>query len=369
MYLRELTITNYRNIEAASLSFSPFINCFAGDNGMGKTNVLDAIYFLSICRGHSAVRDADNLRHGASCFVIEGDYEFDNGGQHHVFCGYKQGGRKTVKTDGKDVKKLSSHVGQIPLVMISPDDSELITGGSECRRNFMDAVLIQHDAAYLDALIRYERSLKQRNSPLKQEEGFDAGLMDVLEEMMDADAAKIYEAREKFVQDFVPLFLKVYRQLSGVETEEVGIVYESHGSRGPLLKWLQKKKKKECIVGYSLHGPHKDDLLFQLQGHAVKREASQGQQKTFFIALKLAQYLYLKERGEYRTPLLLLDDLFDKLDAGRVECLIRFVSQTDFGQIFITDTSRVHLEDILPKIGRPYFLFDVKNGVVLPQMA
>ena len=189
MYLRELTITNYRNIEAASLSFSPFINCFAGDNGMGKTNVLDAIYFLSICRGHIAVRDADNLRHGASCFVIEGDYEFDNGGQHHVFCGYKQGGRKTVKTDGKDVKKLSSHVGQIPLVMISPDDSELITGGSECRRNFMDAVLIQHDAAYLDALIRYERSLKQRNSLLKQEEGFDAGLMDVLEEMMDADAA------------------------------------------------------------------------------------------------------------------------------------------------------------------------------------
>ena len=354
MYLRELTITNYRNIEAASLSFSPFINCFAGDNGMGKTNVLDAIYFLSICRGHSAVRDADNLRHGASCFVIEGDYEFDNGGQHHVFCGYKQGGRKTVKTDGKDVKKLSSHVGQIPLVMISPDDSELITGGSECRRNFMDAVLIQHDAAYLDALIRYERSLKQRNSLLKQEEGFDAGLMDVLEEMMDADAANIYEAREKFVQDFVPLFLKVFDCL---------------GCRGWLITWLREWRDYECIVGYSLHGPHKDDLLFQLQGHAVKREASQGQQKTFFIALKLAQYLYLKERGEYRTPLLLLDDLFDKLDAGRVECLIRFVSQTDFGQIFITDTSRVHLEDILPKIGRPYFLFDVKNGVVLPQMA
>lgn len=346
------------------MQFSPNVNCFVGANGMGKSNVLDAIYYLSFCRGFASAQDALNVNHDGDFFMLNGEYEQENGAHLRVVCSLKRGCRKRLKTDGKDVKRISEHVGRIPLVMIAPADAALITGGSEERRRFMDVAIMQYSQAYVEALIRYDRSLKQRNALLKEEAEPDAAVMDVLEEMMAVDAKVIYEERKKFVADFLPIFIELHRQLAGEAGEEVGISYVSHGERGDLREILSSWRAKERIVGYTLHGVHKDELELTLHGFGVKREASQGQQKTFFIAMKLAQYLFLKNRGEERVPLLLLDDIFDKLDSGRVERIIRYVSGNDFGQIFITDTRREHLDRILAATSRDYRLFEVADGVV-----
>lgn len=364
MILRHLSITNYRNLQMVNLDFSPNVNCLVGANGMGKSNVLDAIYYMSFCRGFSSAQDALNLNHDADYFILEGDYEQETGNKQHVCCALKRGARKRLKVDGKDVKRISEHVGKIPLVMIAPADSALVLGGSEERRRFMDTVIMQYSAPYLDALIRYERTLKQRNALLKQEEEPDDGVMTVLEEMMSEAGRVIYEERKRFVAEFLPIFLELYKKLSGDVGEQVSMTYISHGDRGDLLPQLRDWRAKERIVGYSLHGMHKDELELTLNGFGVKREASQGQQKTYFIAMKLAQFMFLKEKGEHRTPLLLLDDIFDKLDANRVERIIDYVSSQEFGQIFITDTRRDHLDRVLAATQRDYKLFAVENGEV-----
>lgn len=364
MILNHLTITNYRNIQIADLYLSPNVNCFVGANGMGKSNVLDAIYYLSFCRGFASAQDSANLNHSSDYFMIEGDYQLESGSNQHICCSLKRGAPKRVKVDGKAVKRISDHVGRIPMVIIAPTDSALILGGSEERRHFMDMVIIQYSSAYLDALIRYEKALKQRNALLKQDEEPDEGVMSVLEEMMSVSGQVIYEERKRFVAEFLPIFLDLYKRLSGKEHELVDIQYTSHGSRGDLLPQLRDWRNKERIIGYSLHGMHKDDLELSLNGFPVKREASQGQQKTFFIAMKLSQFIFLKNKGEHRTPLLLLDDIFDKLDAQRVESIIDYVSSQAFGQIFITDTRREHLDKILASTLRDYKLFSVESGVV-----
>lgn len=364
MILRHLSITNYRNLQMVNLDFSPNVNCLVGANGMGKSNVLDAIYYMSFCRGFASAQDALNLNHEADFFILEGDYEQETGYKQHICCALKRGARKRLKVDGKDVKRISEHVGKIPLVMIAPADSALVLGGSEERRRFMDTVIMQYSAPYLDALIRYERTLKQRNALLKQEEEPDEGVMTVLEEMMSETGKVIYEERKKFVAEFLPIFLELYKKLSGDVHEEVSMTYTSHGDRGDLLPQLRDWRAKERIVGYSLHGMHKDELELTLNGFGVKREASQGQQKTYFIAMKLAQFMFLKEKGEHRIPLLLLDDIFDKLDANRVERIIDYVSSQEFGQIFITDTRREHLDRVLAATQRDYKLFTVEDGVV-----
>lgn len=366
MILNHLSILNYRNLTATDLDFSPSVNCLVGANGMGKSNVLDAIYFLSFCRGFTSAQDGMNLRHGADFFMIEGEYELEEGTERRVAISSKPGSRKRVKVDDRDLKRISEHVGRIPLVMIAPADSALVTGGSEERRKFLDMAIMQYDATYLEALIRYEKSLKQRNALLRQESEPDWGLMDVIEDMMDADAHIIYKARREFTETFLPIFRKLYAQLSGADDEEVGIDYESHIARGPLHEQLRECRAKERIVGYTLHGVHKDELSLTLRGFAVKKEASQGQQKTFFISMKLAQYLYLREKGEKRVPLLLLDDIFDKLDSSRVSRIIDYVGAADFGQTFITDTRREHLDRILSATNRSYKLFEVKDGDVAP---
>jgi DNA replication and repair protein recF len=247
-------------------------------------------------------------------------------------------------------------------VMLSPSDEQLVTGGSEERRKFMDSVIAQTSPRYLEALIRYGKTLQQRNALLKQEGPLDEGLFDVLESLMDADAAVIYAARSEFVEAFRPIFSALYARLCNAAAEAVDITYESHADRGPLGPLLREGRVREQIVGHTLHGPHKDNLDLLMNGHSVRREASQGQTKTFFIAMKLAQFLYLKNHGERRTPLLLLDDIFDKLDAGRVSCIVDYVSGEDFGQIFITDTNRDHLDRILAATHRDYRLFVVENG-------
>jgi len=364
MILKHLSATNYRNLAQANLNFSPNVNCFVGANGMGKSNVLDAIYYLSFCRGFASVQDTFNVMHDADFLMIEGEYELESGAQRRVVCSLKRGGRKRLKVDGQDVRRLSDHVGHIPLVMIAPADSSLITGGAEERRHFADMVVMQYSAPYLEALIRYERSLKQRNQLLKDEAEPDPAVLDVIEAMMSSDAEVIYRERAAFVAEFLPIFQSLYTQLSGAETEQVGIAYVSHAERGELLPLLTEGRSRERIVGYTLHGPHRDELEFTLNGFGVKREASQGQQKTFYISLKLAQYVFLQGKGERRVPLLLLDDIFDKLDERRVERIIRYVSGEDFGQIFITDTQREHLDRLLAATARDYRLFSVEDGVI-----
>lgn len=364
MELENISIVNYRNILQADLSFSPKLNGFIGKNGMGKTNVLDAIYYLSFCKGTMSASDAFNVQHEADFFMIQGRYKGDDGGSMDVVCSMKRGVRKRVKCDGKDYKKISEHVGKIPLVLLSPSDSQLVTGGSEERRRFMDVVISQYDVKYLSAIIRYERSLKQRNALLKAEAVPDGDVMTVLEEMMSVDADVIFKARKQFIDEFTPLFQSLHGKLCPNENEIVSIDYESHGFRGSLQPQLASWREKEHIIGYSLHGTHKDDLILKLNGFPVKREASQGQTKTFFIAMKLAQYVFLKQHGEKRTPLLLLDDIFDKLDAERVSKIVEYVGGEDFGQIFITDTNRSHLDFILAHSDLDYRLFTVDDGVV-----
>lgn len=364
MILKHLSITNYRNLPLAVLDFSANVNCFVGANGMGKSNVLDAIYYLSFCRGFATAQDALNVNHEADYFILEGDYAQESGSSRHVCCSLKRGSRKRLKIDGKDVKRISEHVGKIPLVMIAPADSALISGGSEERRHFMDMVIMQYSAPYLEALIRYERALKQRNVLLKQEAEPDASVLDVIEEMMAESGMFIYEMRKDFVKAFQPIFLQLYQRLAGDASEKVAMSYVSHGDRGDLQAQLRDWRIRERIVGYSLHGIHKDDLDLTLNGFTVKREASQGQQKTYFIAMKLAQYVFLKNKGEHKVPLLLLDDIFDKLDAKRVEQIVNYVSGDDFGQIFITDTRREHLDKVLAATRRDYKLFCVESGEV-----
>ena len=365
MKLERLTILNYKNIVESALDFSSNVNCFVGRNGMGKTNVLDAIYYLSFCKSRTTTGDAVAVRHGEEFFMIQGQYKREDGGEELIHLAYKKGGRKHLKRNQKEYNRLSQHIGQIPLVMISPSDSLLIDAGSEERRRFMDQAIAQYDSKYVECLMRYDKTLKQRNALLKQEEEPDWGVMDVLEEMMAVDATYIYQCRGRFVTDFAPIFQQLYGTLCDNEMEQVTMQYVSHISRGDLKQQLTSFREKERIVGYTLHGVHRDDLELFLNAYPIRQEGSQGQTKTYFIALKLSQYIYLKERGNQRVPLLLLDDIFDKLDAGRVSRIIDYVSGDSFGQIFITDTNRDHLDGILKSTTKDYKLFYVVDGQIM----
>ena len=364
MKLERLTILNYKNIKDAQLTFSANVNCFVGRNGMGKTNVLDAIHYLSFCKSRFSTLDAATVRHGEEFFMLQGTYEREDGGDELVHIAFKKGARKHVKRNDKDYKRLSEHLGLIPLVMISPSDSMLIDAGSEERRRFMDIVIAQYDSRYVECLLRYDKTLKQRNALLKQEETPDWNVMEVLEDMMSMDADYIHLCRKQFVEAFTPIFQDLYANLCDNSTEQVTIQYASHISRGELKGQLTSFREKERIVGYTLHGVHRDDLELFLNNYPIRQEGSQGQTKTYFIALKLAQFLYLKERGNQRVPLLLLDDIFDKLDAGRVARIIDYVSSNSFGQIFITDTNREHLDTILASTTNEYKLFHVSEGEI-----
>lgn len=362
MILKRLSILNYKNIEQADLEFSPKVNCFIGQNGMGKTNLLDAIYYLSFCKSASNPIDSQVMRHDSDFFVVQGFYETEQGDEEDIYCGMKRRQKKMVKRNKKAYLRFSEHVGFIPLVMVSPSDNGLIQGGSEERRRFMDVAISQHDKEYLTELIAYDKALQQRNALLKQEDEPDPELLGLWEEMMARSGELIYERRKAFIAGLTPIFQSFYMQISG-EREEVSLSYISHGDRGPLLDVIRGGRAKDRIMGYSLHGVHKDDLEMKLAGYPIKREGSQGQNKTYLIALKLAQFDFLRQSGR-TVPLLLLDDIFDRLDASRVEQIIRLVSGDAFGQIFITDVNRGHLDRILASATGDYKLFAVADGVV-----
>ena len=357
MILEKLSLINYKNIRAANLELSPKINCLIGQNGVGKTNVLDAIYFLSFCHSAGNPIDSQVITHGEGFFLIEGEYN----DELHISCGMKRGTKKHFKRNKKEYKRLSEHIGLIPLVMVSPADTFLIEGGSEERRRLMDVVISQYDRSYIEAMNRYNKALLQRNTLLKQEEEPDPEVLSLWEEQMAIEGERIFACREAFVKALTPVFQRYYETISG-NKEQVEITYLSHCQRGPLLEVIQRDRAKDRIMGYSLHGVHRDDLVFSLGGHPLKREGSQGQHKTFVSALKLAQFDFLKRTNTQTTPLLLLDDIFDKLDADRVEQIVKLVASDEFGQIFITDTNREHLDQILSRTSHDYQIFHVENG-------
>ena len=363
MILKRISILNYKNLEQVELDCSPKMNCFIGQNGMGKTNLLDAVYYLSFCKSATNPIDSQNMMHQQDFFVIQGFYETESGDTEEIYCGMKRRQKKQFKRNKKEYTRLSDHIGFIPLVMVSPSDSELISGGSEERRRFMDVVISQYDKEYLEALIRYNKALQQRNTLLKNEQGFDEELMEVWEEMMAASGEVVYRKRCAFIEEFIPIFQDFYSQISQ-NKEEVGLVYESHAQQGNLVQLLKESRQRDQIMGYSLKGIHKDDLLMQLGDYPIKKEGSQGQNKTYLIALKLAQFDFLRRTGSHTTPLLLLDDIFDKLDASRVEQIVKLVAGDKFGQIFITDTNRDHLDKIMQKIEGEYKVFSVEDGAI-----
>ncbi len=363
MWLKRISILNYKNLEQVELAFSHKMNCIIGKNGMGKTNLLDAVYYLSFCKSATNAIDSQNILHDCDFFVIQGFYETDDGEPEEVYCGLKRRQKKQFKRNKKEYSRLSDHIGLIPLVMVSPADSWLIAGGSEERRRFMDVVISQFDREYLDALIRYNKALLQRNSLLKADMEPEEELMLVWEEMMAVAGETVYRKRKEFIDEFIPVFQSYYSYISQ-DREQVSLMYESHAAEGDLLEQLKGTRQRDRILGYSTRGIHKDDLIMQLGDFPIKREGSQGQNKTYLIALKLAQFEFLKRTGSRTTPIVLLDDIFDKLDASRVEQIVKLVAGDSFGQIFVTDTNRDHLDKILRKIKGDYKLFEVEDGEV-----
>ncbi len=363
MILRKLSILNYKNIRSAELRLSPKFNCFVGMNGVGKTNILDAIYYLSSCRSIFNLPDSHLITHDESFFVLDAEYATDGGEPEMLYCGLKKGTKKHFKRNGKEYKRLSQHIGHVPVVLVSPSDSVIIDGGSEERRRLLDVVISQYDNTYLDTLANYSRLLQQRNTLLKQEEEPDANLLDIIDMQMAETGKTLYVRRKEYVERLEPLFQQAYDAVSG-SRERGSLSYISHCQRGDLLDILRESRAKDRVMGYSLHGVHRDDLDMSIAGYPIKKEGSQGQCKTYTIALKIAQFQFLRKTNLSNTPLLLLDDIFDKLDAKRVSHIVRLVSGNDYGQIFITDTNRERLDEILKSGDFDYKIFNIEDGMV-----
>ena len=361
MTLKHLSILNYKNIEEAELDFSPGLNCVIGCNGEGKTNLLDAIRFLSLCKSLGVTQDSLCIRHEQDFFMLKGQYECEDDTMEEIQCSLKRGQKKIMRRQGKPYKRLAEHIGLIPIVLVSPSDGLLIAGGSEERRRFIDVVISQMDLPYLDSLTRYNKALLQRNALLKMEPPCDTEILSLWEEQMAIEGEFIYQRRQKYIDEFIPIFQRYYN-LIAQDHEQVSLSYISHCQRGPLLEVIQRDRYKDLAVGYSLHGIHRDDLEMLINGYPIKREGSQGQNKTMLVALKLAQYDFLHHTGTGTRPILLLDDIFDRLDAQRVERIVNLVSGDSFGQTFITDTNREHLDKILSLTSQDYKLFYCENG-------
>ncbi len=362
MQLVHLSLTNFKNIAEASLDFSPKINCFLGNNGMGKSNLLDAIFYLSFCKSFSGVTDAMLMRRGEDFAMAKGSY-IRRDTPEEVSLGLARGRRKSLKRGGKEYQRLSEHIGTFPIVMAAPQDIDLIRGTGEERRRWMDMVISQSDRRYLDALIRYAGSLEQRNRLLRA--GIvDHTLYEAIEAVMGAAAAYIHPTRAAWTARLTEIFSRYYSAIAGDDAESVSLVYRGSLDQSPdgtMKPLLDSARRHDEIVRHTSVGPHRDDIDFTLDGMPLRRSGSQGQCKTFTIALRLAQYEFLLESTGLK-PLLLLDDIFDKLDARRVERIMALVTGSHFGQIFITDTNRKHLDDIMARTGGDYRLWSVADG-------
>lgn len=364
MMLRSLSLIDFKNIPEADLHLSEGVNCFVGRNGAGKTNLLDAVHYLSFCKSALNPVDAQNIREGRPFFVIQG--RFEEGEEHYeLVCSMERNKKKRFKKDRREYDRFADHIGRFPVVLIAPFDIALVLEGSEKRRRFMDGIISQYDHDYLKALIRYNRALSHRNALLKraQREGKELGEeLDIWEEQMSETGETIRQGRERFVSAFVPTFQRLHQRIAGAD--DVSLEYRHYGE-DELSKALQEARKKDLVLGYSSVGPHKEDLRFRIRDLNLKKFGSQGQQKSFVLALKLAQYRFVQETLG-TAPILLLDDLFDKLDSERMKALLELFSEEGFGQILITDTDRERLEEALTNVGREVRFFEVREGNVRP---
>ncbi|MCM5663816.1 DNA replication/repair protein RecF [Galbibacter mesophilus] len=354
MQLERLSLINFKNFDSQDFSFDAKINCFVGRNGIGKTNALDAIYVLSFGKSYFNPIASQNIKHGEGFFVITGEYLRDDK-EEKIVCSLKKGQKKMVKRNGKVYDKLSEHIGFLPLVIISPADRDLIIEGSETRRKFIDSVISQSNKPYLQHLINYNKVLAQRNSLLKYfalNNTFNATTLEVYNEQMQEYGQKIHEARKEFLETFIPIFKKRYASISGGK-EEINLTYQSQLLEKDLSTLFKENLNKDKALQYTSVGTHKDDLSFEIGEYPIKKFGSQGQQKSFLIALKLAQFDFIKEQAGH-TPILLLDDIFDKLDENRVSQIIELVDRDEFGQIFISDTHPERTENVVKKTHQSY---------------
>ena len=362
MYLKQLSLLNFKNYNEAELSFVPGVNAFAGNNGAGKTNLLDAVHYLALCKSYFNPIDSQQIKQGADFFMINGVFE-KNGQREVIACGLKRNQKKQFKRNKKEYQRLADHIGLFPLVMISPYDISIIIEGSEERRKFIDNVISQTDNQYLDELIAYNKTLANRNSLLKliADTGrYDPHLLDVYDEQLVFSGSRIFQKRKAFMERFTEIFNRHYSYISD-GAEQVDLVYESQLLTDDLGTLLKRSVERDRVLERTTCGIHKDDMQFSIHGLPMKKFGSQGQQKSFLIALKLAQYTFLYEQKGYK-PLLLLDDIFDKLDEYRTHKLMQMVSNNDFGQVFITDTSAERVRRIFNQLGVTIALFNVNKG-------
>ncbi len=357
--LEKIVISDFRNIQIQELDFSPNVNCISGNNGEGKTNLLDAIYYLSMTKSAFSTSDRFNFRHGTDEFAIAGTYRMENGLSSKFALKMNSKGEKKVKRDDKQYGRVSEHVGVLPVVMVSPSDVSLVSDSGEERRRFVNAVLSQMDREYMSALQQYNRLLLQRNRMLKEMDP-DRSLMEVIDMRMSALALPVYEARKRLVEDLNPIVAEYYKALSG-GSETVGIVYESELSKAPLDELLAASFEKDRILKYTSAGLQRDDFAFSMNGYPIRRHGSQGQQKSFLVSLKFAQYDIMKKNYGF-APLLLLDDVFDKLDMERISNLLQMVASNDFGQIFITDSNKVRMSSIVDGLTKDRVYYDTSAG-------
>ncbi len=367
MHLSQLSFINFKNYREANFSFLEGVNCFTGHNGAGKTNVLDAIHYLCLCKSYFNSIDSQSIFHDEAFFVVQGDFNM-NDEEHSVYCGFKKNHKKQFKRNNKEYTRLADHIGLFPLVIISPADHQLISEGSEERRKFIDNAISQVDNHYLDDLIYYNKLLTNRNALLKkfaESNTFDQEMMDVFDESLVQYADKIYQKRKTFAEEFIPLFNDIYQRLSS-GMEHVKFIYESQLAENNLKDLLRDNIRKDLITQRSNYGIHKDDFTFIISDYSLKKFGSQGQQKSYLIALKLAHYAFLNLKKGYK-PLLLLDDIFDKLDDSRIKKLLAMVSEEAFGQIFITDTERSRVEKIFEEIQVECRIFDIEKGNIISQ--
>jgi DNA replication and repair protein RecF len=366
MYIEDISIVNYKNLKDVKAGFSPRLNCLIGNNGAGKTNLLDAVYYLSFCKSFFNSIDQLNINHHENYFMISGNYRRMDSAEN-ITCGLQSGLKKQFKRNSKIYKKLMKHIGLLPLVMISPSDTSLILGGSDERRKFMDGVISQYNQNYLDDLLKYNRAVLQRNNLLKQFASgmpFDNELLSVWDHRLVEYGNRIHNEREKFIGKLIPVFQKYYSFISQ-GNEQVGLVHQSDMYENDFDSLLKESVVKDRSAQYTTTGIHKDELVFNIDKYPIKKLGSQGQNKTYLVALKLAQYEFIQEISGMK-PILLLDDIFDKLDRHRVEQIVKVVSGDTFGQIFITDTNREHLDAIIKKMNTDFRIFHVDSGTIEP---
>ena len=359
MFIKNLKLFNFKNHSEKSFDFSPEINCFVGNNGAGKTNILDALHYLSMAKSFLGNLDAQNILHESDFFAIEAEIQGDEKNDI-IKVQLPKEGKKIIKKNDKTYERIADHIGFLPSVMISPYDANLISDGSESRRKFLDAMISQTDSDYLFALIQYQKTLQQRNALLKyfaKNRTFDLDSLEIYNDPLTKFGTQIFEKRQRFVASILPTIQHFYEIISK-GNEKVTVIYESNLNEQNFEEILSENLEKDRVLTYTSRGIHKDDLLFEMNGNLIKKFGSQGQQKSFLIALKLAQIKRIKDITN-KNPILLLDDIFDKLDDNRVSQLIELVNQQNFGQIFITDTHRERTESVVKRINEESKIFQI----------